>query len=225
MPPSSPQSFDPFAADYDRFAGLESPKLMHWVTAHLPPQGRRALDVGCGSGRYSLVLAERFHSVVAIDISEALINLAQQSRPHPRVRYDLCDLMAFDDSAGFDLVFSSATLHHLQDLDQALRRLCSLIAPGGVAILIDNVAPRPTPARWVHVLGAVRAMPADARRLGWNEASWLLKFRTGSSWLDHLASDRYLSREKFEHRYGAAFPGALFYSLGYAHALIWRHQS
>ena len=225
MPSPSPQSFDRFAADYDRFAGLESPNLMYWVTAHLPPQGRRALDVGCGSGRYSLVLAERFDSVVAIDISEALINLAQRRRPHPRVRYDLCDLMAFDDSAGFDLVFSSTTLHHLQDLDEALQRLSRLIAPGGVAILIDNVAARPTPPRWVHVLGAFRAVPGDARRLAWNEARWLLKFRTGSSWLDHLASDRYLSRDAFERRYGAAFPGALFYSLGYAHALIWRQPS
>jgi len=219
---SARQSFDRFAADYDRFAGLESPKLRHWFTAHLPPKGRRALDVGCGSGRYTLLLAERFDSVVAIDISEPLINIARRRRPHRRVRYDVCDVMAFGDPAGFDFVFSSTTLHHLQDVNAALHRLRGLIAPGGVAILIDNVAPRPTPARWVNVLGALRAFPADWRRLGWNEATWLLKFRTGSSWLDHLASDRYLSREAFQHTYGAAFPGALFYSLGYAHALIWR---
>jgi ubiquinone/menaquinone biosynthesis C-methylase UbiE len=194
---------------------------MEWVTAQLPPNGRRALDVGCGSGRYAVVLADVFDSVAAIDISEALINLAERLRPHPHIRYEVCDLMAFEDSAGFDLVFSSTTLHHIQDLGAALQRLRQLIAPGGVAILIDNVAARPTPARWVNVLGAVKAFPADARRLGWKEASWLLKFRTASTWLDHLASDRYLSPEAFERRYGGVFPGAVFYSLGYAHALIW----
>jgi len=38
-----------------------------------------------------------------------------------------------------------------------------------------------------------------------------------------LASDRYLSRQAFEQRYGAAYPGAHFSPLGHTHALVWRH--
>jgi hypothetical protein len=103
--------------------------------------------------------------------------------------------------------------------------LRSLVTAGGVAILIDNVVSRPTPPRWVHVLGAVRNIPTDVRRLGWRQTRWLMQFRTSASWLDHLASDRYLSRQAFEREYGSMFATGRFQNLGYAHALVWRKKN
>jgi SAM-dependent methyltransferase len=218
---ADPQSFDRFAVDYDRYASLEPPLVLDWLLSQLPSRGRRALDAGCGSGRHTLALADRFEEVVGIDISQPLIDLARDQRPHPRIRYQLGDLLAITDPDRFDLVLSSTTLHHLPDLEGALRQLRGLVTSGGVAILIDNIAARPTPPRWVYRLGAVREFPADLRRHGRQQAWWLLKFRTSTAWLDHLASDRYLSRQVFEQRYGAIFPGAEFHALGYAHALVW----
>ena len=92
-------------------------------------------------------------------------------------------------------------------------------------VLIDNVAPRPTPARWVHIAGALRQLPGDFRRLGPRDARWLFGFRTSRLWLEHVASDRYLSRHEFERVYGAAFPGADFQHFGYAHGMVWRSLS
>jgi SAM-dependent methyltransferase len=219
------QSFDPFAADYDRFASLEPTNLRDWLVRQLPARGHRALDAGCGSGRHTQLLAERFDDVVGIDISEPLIDIARRQRPSPNVRFLVGDLMSFVDAEGFDLVFSSTTLHHVPDLDAALLRLRGLGRERGIAILIDNVASRPPPPRSVHVLGALRAVPGDIADLGWRQAAWLLKFRTSGSWLDHLASDCYLSRPEFEGRYGAVFPGARFANLGYAHALVWAKKN
>ena len=121
--------------------------------------------------------------------------------------------------------FSSTTLHHVLDLDTALLHLRSLLRPSGIAILVDNVASRPTPPRWVHVLGALRDVPGDIARVGTRKAGWLLKFRTSRAWLKHLASDRYLTRQAFEHQYGAIFPEARFESLGYAHGLVWEKKN
>ena len=216
-----PQSFDAFAVDYDRYARLEPPMVLDWLLAQLPGRGRRALDAGCGSGRHTLALADRFDHVVGVDISQPLIDLARHQRSHPRVRYMVGDLLAIPDADRFDLVLSSTTLHHLPDLDAALHHLRRLVASGGTAILVDNVASRPTPPGWVYRLGAVREFPADLRRHGSPQAWWLLKFRTSPAWLEHLTSDHYLSRHAFEQRYGAVFPGARFHALGYAHALIW----
>ena len=222
---ADPQSFDRLAADYDRYASLEPPLVLDWLLPRLPQRRRRALDAGCGSGRHTLALADRFDEVVGVDRSQPLINIARHKRPHPRIRYQADDLMAIADSEGFDLVLSSTTLHHLPDLEAALQHLRGLVAPGGTAILIDNVAPRPTPPRWVYRLGAIRHLPADVRRHGWPQAWWLLKFRTSTAWLDHLTSDHYLSRHAFEQRYGAAFPDARFQTLGYAHALLWHNPA
>jgi SAM-dependent methyltransferase len=218
---ADPQSFDRFAVDYDRYASLEPPLILDWLLTQLPCPGRRALDAGCGSGRHTLALADRFDHVVGVDISQPLIDIARHQRPHPRIRYQVGDLLAIPDADRFDLVLSSTTLHHLPDPDAALHHLRRLVASGGTAILIDNVASRPTPPGWVYRLGAVREFPADLRRHGWQQARWLLRFRTSTAWLDHLTSDRYLSRQEFEQRSGAVFPGARFQALGYAHALVW----
>ncbi len=198
----------------------------------LPKDGSRALDAGCGSGRHAIALAERFDQVVGIDISEPLIDIARERRSPRNVRYQVSDLMNFADPDGFDLVFSSTTLHHLADLDAGLRHLRGLVRAGGRVVLIDNVARRPsqkmlpdwTPARWVHVLGAIRDLPADVARIGWRQARWQLKFRTSPPWLAHLASDRYLSVPAFEGSYGAVFPGARFTDLGFARGMVWDHQ-
>jgi SAM-dependent methyltransferase len=222
---ADPQSFDRFAVDYDRYASLEPPVILKWLLAQLPGRGRRALDAGCGSGRHTLALATLFDEVVGIDISQPLIDLARHQRPHPRIRYQVGDLLAITDPGRFDLVLSSTTLHHLRDLEVAVHHLRGLVASGGTAILIDNVAARPTPPSWVYRFGAVRQFPADLRRHGWQQAMWLLRFRTSTAWLGHLPSDRYLSRQAFEQHYGAIFPDARFHALGHTHALVWHNPA
>src|SRR6266699_5721266 len=218
------QSFDSFAAGYDRFSRLELPCLATWLLTQLPAHGGRALDAGCGSGRHTQALAERFDEVIGVDISAPLIDIARH-HSGPKVRYVVSDLRAFVDPDRFDLVFSSTTLHHVPDLDAAILHLRELVRPGGIAILIDNVASRPTPPRWVHVLGALRDVPRDIARVGARKAGWLLKFRTGAAWLDHLASDRYLSRPEFDRRYDASFLGARFTNLVYANGLVWEKKN
>jgi SAM-dependent methyltransferase len=218
------QSFDRFAAGYDRFSRLEQPRVLNWLLTQLPAHAGRALDAGCGSGRHTALLAERFDDVVGVDISELLIEIAGR-RSGPNVRYVVSDLMAFADPKGFDLVFSSMTLHHVPDLEPALLHLRGLVRPGGIAILIDNVASRPTPPRWVHVLGALRDVPGDIARVGARDAAWLLTFRTSAGWLGHLAGDCYVSRPAFEDQYGSVFAGARFEKLGYAHGLVWTKKN
>lgn len=219
-----PQSFDRFAADYDRFTTLARPVHMDWVTRSLPQHGRRALDVGCGSGRFTVILAQRFEQVVGIDISQRLIEIARCKRPRQNIDYRVADLTQFEDSSGFDLIFSSTTLHHVPEVSTALTRLRTMLRPGGLMMLIDNVAPRPSVPRWRHAAGALRRFPFDVLRLGPRSASSVLSFQIGRPWLEHMASDRYLSPAEFERVYGAAFPGGRFAKLGYLHALVWNND-
>ncbi len=122
------------------------------------------------------------------------------------MRYLCSDLLDFEDTVGFDLVYSHTTLHHVPDLSAALRHLRSLVAPGGYAVLVDCVAPRPTPPAWVYRVGAVQALPSDFRQHGLRNAAWLFKFKWTGPWLDHLTTDTYLSPAEFREQYGAVFP-------------------
>ena len=216
------QSFDGFAADYDRFASLSKPAHMSWLVDSLAEYARRAVDLGCGSGRFTVVLAERFDQVIGVDISEPLIAIARLRRSRPNIEYRVQDLRSFHDAEGFDLIFSSTTLHHVPDLPAALTHVRGLLKPHGRIVLIDNVAPRPTVARWRHIAGAVQRFPDDVLRLGRRDAAWLLKFQISGPWLDHLASDRFLNRKEFERIYDSVFPGGRFVRLGYLHALLWQ---
>jgi SAM-dependent methyltransferase len=128
-----------------------------------------------------------------------------------------------DRDGTFDLVVSAYALHHLADLDQALRSIRELAAPGGRVVLIDNVAATPAvPRRW-FIGEALRTLAADLarRRRPAGEAWELFRLNTHPAWLDHLTSDRFLSPAELEERYGRVFPGARYTDLYRARALCW----
>ncbi len=99
---------------------------------------RRALDFGCGVGRLTQPLAERFDEVCGVDISPSMIELARKfNRYGNRCRYVLNstpDLRVFPD-AHFDFINSFITLQHIQPRfsRRYLQEFMRILAPGGVA--------------------------------------------------------------------------------------------
>jgi ubiquinone/menaquinone biosynthesis C-methylase UbiE len=83
------QSFGKLAADYDRLGDLgENHRLIaQWLAGVLPGAGGRALDLGCGTGRHTMLLADRFTRVDAVDLAAPMIELARARRPRPNVTY------------------------------------------------------------------------------------------------------------------------------------------
>lgn len=218
-------SFDACAEVFDRLGELIGGPLSAYLDGVLHQRGERAVDLGCGTGRHVALLAGRYREVLGVDVSESMLQVARARRNLPGITYqqrDLCTLTTAADGR-FDLVFSAYTLHHVPDLDATLQRIRELVAPGGLVVLIDNVAPRPAvPRRW-FVGEAVRLLALDLlrRRRPPAEAFEVFRLNTNRQWLDHLTTDRFLDRSEFERRYGRAFPGARFTSMYRAHALRW----
>lgn len=113
----------------------------------IPPGCARALDVGCGNGELTRQLRRRgVPRVVGIDRDEACV---RRCREHPEsgdIGYLAGDVLASDlltgdpEPAGFDLVSAVASLHHI-DARAGLLRLRSLVAPGGVLVVIGLARP------------------------------------------------------------------------------------
>lgn len=81
-----------------------------------------ALDAGCGSGELARVLAQYYKTVVGVDYSQIMIDLARKNSPPNNVEYrqaDCAHLPLADDSV--DYVFSLGLLDYLPDLDAVLR--------------------------------------------------------------------------------------------------------
>ena len=93
--------------------------------------GRRALEVGCGTGLFTEMFATSGAEIVAVDISPDLLAIARErGLPAERVvflekRFEDCDV-----EGPFDAVIGSSILHHLQ-LDVAMKRIFELLKPGG----------------------------------------------------------------------------------------------
>jgi 2-polyprenyl-3-methyl-5-hydroxy-6-metoxy-1,4-benzoquinol methylase len=98
--------------------------------------GSRALEVGCGNGSISSWLAEqvgpRGH-VVAFDLDLSLVDVQA-----PNLELRQGDIVARPvDPRGFDLVTARAVLHHVTDVEAAIRNLAASLAPGGSILLIE----------------------------------------------------------------------------------------
>jgi SAM-dependent methyltransferase len=99
----------------------------------------RALDFGCGVGRLSQALADRFQEVVGVDIAESMVAKAHEFNRHGnRVRYVVHgsdDLSCFADGL-FDLVYSVITLQHIPPEAAAayIGEFFRVLRPGGTAI-------------------------------------------------------------------------------------------
>jgi SAM-dependent methyltransferase len=221
--PSS--SFDQVAEHFDRFADLVGGPLDEFLESLLPEGGERAVDLGCGTGRHAALLAARYRQVLAVDVSAPMLELAQSNRGFANITYQKRDLreVRADTDGAFDLVLSAYALHHLPDLEGAVRGIRELVAPGGRVVLIDNVAPTPAvPRRW-FVGEAVRTLAVDVlrRRRPAGDAWELFRLNTDPAWLDHLTSDRFLNPQQFTQHYSAVFPGATFTDLYRARAMCW----
>ena len=121
------------ADDYERFMGRWSraigEKFLGWLG---PPANARWLDVGCGTGAFSELIAKRCApaSLAGIDPSPEQIAYAREH--FPRFRFEVADSAAtpFSDGA-FDVVASALVIHFIPDRQKAFAEMKRVLAPGG----------------------------------------------------------------------------------------------
>src|ERR1700730_3363940 len=105
------------AATYDKARGYSPEVLSLWldvVAAHIPLSLDLIVDVGCGTGRFSLPLAHRFQArVIGIDPSQKMLEVARQKTAGDRVefRQGTAEDVPLPDACA-DLVFLSMMIHH-----------------------------------------------------------------------------------------------------------------
>ena len=124
------------ATTYDAARGHTPAVMRQWldlVAAHVPFAPQLIVDVGCGTGRFTKALADRFAAkVIGIDPSQRMLAVARTTRANGSVAFMLAPaerLPLADRST--DLVFMSMVLHHLPDKGAAARECCRILRAGG----------------------------------------------------------------------------------------------
>ncbi|MES1975351.1 MAG: class I SAM-dependent methyltransferase [Pseudomonadota bacterium] len=119
--------------DFARTQILDRPMLERVGTGRFA----RALDVGCGEGRFCRMLRARRIQAIGIDPTEALIGQARRQDPDGDYRIGRAEALDFPDRS-FDLVVSYLSLIDIPDLPGAIAEMARVLRPGG-SLLIANL--------------------------------------------------------------------------------------
>jgi ubiquinone/menaquinone biosynthesis C-methylase UbiE len=97
---------------------------------------RKALDMGCGSGRWAAVAAPLVDELVAADASPDALQVARRNVRAANVSFVEAtpDALPFPDEY-FDLIFSIGVLHHVPDTEGAIRSLARKLTSQGTLLL------------------------------------------------------------------------------------------
>lgn len=115
------------------------------MTVRVSDRGfRKALDVGCGEGRFCRVMQEAGIETVGIDPTERLLVEARSRDPDGDYRVGRAEALEVDDNT-FDLVVTYLTLIDIADYRVALSEMARVLAPGGT-LLIANLTSMNTAA-------------------------------------------------------------------------------
>jgi SAM-dependent methyltransferase len=196
--------------------GLYEAFLLSLVPAH----PGRALDIGCGTGRFSRQLAARASAVTAIDLSPEMIALARTRGAGATTDYQCGDALDLLPALGrFDLVVSLATYHHL--VAGSIEVFKDAVAPGGILILhdlwrVDGIADR--------ALDAVR-LPWKLVRLLRIAAPLRHTPDERAAWKAHERHDVHLTKREMRALRDRFLPGAVLYEhFLWRYTIVWLNQ-
>lgn len=212
--------FDQVALEYDFIAELfHNPSFF---TQNIPKQTNTLLDLGCGSGLLVQELSTTFEHVIGVDTSYEMLSIAQAKRSVSNIMYIQADIEQLGLSGQFDYIISQNTFHHLDNIENVIDVIKTLLKPAGRFVLTDVVSENETPPRYIYQIGALQEYIPNVINYGFVIANRVFRFRISEHWLNHLASDHYLSSSRFEEIYAQLLPNAIVPKAGH---LIWDKPS
>jgi ubiquinone/menaquinone biosynthesis C-methylase UbiE len=136
------------ADEYDVFTPQASTRLIErFVRLSGLAKGTRVVDLGCGSGIFTHLLAQSGYDCVGLDISGKLIAVGRRKYPHiPFVQGDIEELPFRSES--FDGALLSGVVHHLPDASACAAEVFRILRPGGRFVAFDPN--RMNPFMWLY---------------------------------------------------------------------------
>jgi len=222
----SRQTLKSIQSDFDRIALLSDESWNHnahyhgYLIGQLPRRCREILEIGCGTGEFSRLLAVRAERVLAIDLSPQMIRLAgEHSKLYPNIEFVVGDVMRsqFPDNR-FDCIATLTTLHHLP-MEDILRRIRKALKPGGVFVCLDLYQR----SSLTDLLFDSAAYPASL---------FLTLIKTGKprpprevreAYAEHGKTDTYLALPQIEQMCADILPGArVSRHLFWRYSIVWK---
>lgn len=136
------------AADYDAMDFTEVNNDFAQLALELGPESGKILDLGTGTARIPLLLAQARPQwqITAVDLAPSMLALGQQHIAQAQLQHQIALLLA-DAKAlplgdqSFDLIISNSLIHHLPDPWPVFQEIHRLLHPNGALLLRDLIRP------------------------------------------------------------------------------------
>jgi 2-polyprenyl-6-hydroxyphenyl methylase/3-demethylubiquinone-9 3-methyltransferase len=116
-----------------------NPLRLRYIQRAVELKGAAALDVGCGGGILSEALARAGARVLGIDLSQAVLDVAElhalEGKIEVQYKSIAAEQLAMQQPAAFDLVTCMELLEHVPDPAATVAALAALVKPGGDVVL------------------------------------------------------------------------------------------
>ncbi|KUO65755.1 MAG: methyltransferase [Gracilibacter sp. BRH_c7a] len=143
------QIFDDVAVQYDEWYENPIGRAVDYVERRaleelFRPQGNKILEIGCGTGLYTVRMAANNYNVTALDISSEMMKIAQAKVQSigKEVKWILGDISKMLDSLEtYDGIFSMTALEFIHQPQMVLQALYQKLNPGGclvIGVIADN---------------------------------------------------------------------------------------
>ena len=126
-------------------------RIFPW--ALLPPGGGTGIDVGCGTGRWSMLVAPRVAHLHLLDVSSEALAVARQNlKAASNVSFHAASVAAMPlPDASLDFAYSLGVLHHVPDTQSAIGAIAAKLKPGAPCLVYLYYALDNRPA-WYRAL-------------------------------------------------------------------------
>jgi trans-aconitate methyltransferase len=94
-----------------------------------PQEGETILDIGCGTGHLTHLIAQTGAEVTGLDNSAEMIATARGS--YPKIKFVLANAASFSFDKPFDAIFSNAALHWVHSAEEAVLSMSKALKMGG----------------------------------------------------------------------------------------------
>ena len=215
-------------ADFDRIALFSTDGWDHnshyhnFLLKHIPAQCGNVLEVGCGAGAFARLLAKRADSVLALDLSPQMIQLARErSKPYPNIDFQVADALAWEfPIEQFDCIISIATLHHLP-MEIMLAKMKAALKINGTLLILDLFKERPS-----DMYADLFAIPVNIVLKSLKTRRIKEPLEAQKAWAEHGQRDSYLILPQIRRVCTSVLPGArMRRHLLWRYSIVWQKKS
>ena len=137
--------FKALAPFYDIIASPLSKAREKVVDFANAAKGSKVLDVATGTGGQALAFAKRGYDTTGVDLSEAMLRIAQRKNRYANARFEVADAthLRFEDNA-FDISTISFALHDMPITirEKVLKEMVRVTKPNGAILIVDYALPK-----------------------------------------------------------------------------------